>query len=164
MASVEEFIDKRDGRTYKITVIGDAVWLAENLDFKVKHSFPYENLEEYRKKYGLLYTYEAALEAIPSGWRLPKKEDWDYLFDCIGGKENTSLLSGNTFTSFHLSFGGCKEVLSGFENRDSKAYFWLASEFGNMADAVAFSKNLNYPLEILSLKQSAFSVRLVLDA
>lgn len=30
----------------------------------------------YSETYGLLYTYDAALAAIPEGWRLPSDADW----------------------------------------------------------------------------------------
>ena len=33
----------------------------------------------YSEQYGFLYTYEAALRALPEGWRLPTDEDWKAL-------------------------------------------------------------------------------------
>lgn len=35
-----------------------------------------EENDGYAEKYGLLYTYDAALKALPDGWRLPTDEDW----------------------------------------------------------------------------------------
>ena len=38
-----------------------------------------EENDGYAEKYGLLYTYDAALKALPDGWRLPTDEDWKKL-------------------------------------------------------------------------------------
>lgn len=38
----------------------------------------------YSETYGLLYTYDAALAAIPEGWRLPSDADWKNLEKALG--------------------------------------------------------------------------------
>ena len=43
-----------------------------------------EENDGYAEKYGLLYTYDAALKALPDGWRLPTDEDWKKLEQTLG--------------------------------------------------------------------------------
>ena len=67
----QEFVDDRDGQTYKFVRIGDHWWMAENLNFEVDSSFCYKDSAEYCEKYGRLYKWEVADHVCPSGWYLP---------------------------------------------------------------------------------------------
>ena len=79
--------DGRDKKTYKYTTIGTQVWMAENLNFKTENSWCYEDKATNCKKYGRLYTYDAAMNACPSGWHLPSKNEWKNLFSAIEGNK-----------------------------------------------------------------------------
>lgn len=41
---------------------------------------------EFASKFGILYTWEQATIACPTGWRLPNKSDWDLLLQSLGGQ------------------------------------------------------------------------------
>lgn len=79
--------DPRDGQTYKTVKIGKQVWMAENMNYDIKHSYCYDDDPKNCQKYGRLYTWEAALNACPSGWHLPTKEEFKTLLANVGEKK-----------------------------------------------------------------------------
>jgi uncharacterized protein (TIGR02145 family) len=76
------FTDPRDGKVYRTVKIGDQVWMAENLNYEAPGSVYYR-----KNKYGRLYSFEAAEKAVPPGWHLPNKEEWNDLVQFVGGDE-----------------------------------------------------------------------------
>ncbi len=72
------FIDN-DGKAYKTILIGDQLWMAENLAELTTDSWAYDNDESYVATYGRLYTWDAAQAACPDGWHLPTEADWSEL-------------------------------------------------------------------------------------
>ena len=104
----------------------------------------------YSETYGLLYTYEAALRAIPEGWRLPTDEDWKKLErylgmaeseverenDWRGTTEGALLKEGEHGIGFNALFGGGKMYTDGYSNwydnesfsrKGQNAYFWTST-------------------------------------
>ena len=73
------FIDIRDDREYKTILIGDQLWMAENLAYNATGSWAYNDDENNLATYGRLYTWEAALTACPVGWHLPSDAEWTVL-------------------------------------------------------------------------------------
>jgi TonB family protein len=93
----DTFTDPRDGKTYKITYIGEQVWIAENIDYRGDDGYLglcYGDMPRNRirqpencKKYGRLYDWKEAIQACPDGWHLPDNKEWQTLVDFAGGNE-----------------------------------------------------------------------------
>ena len=105
------FVDARDGKEYHYIHVGGLDWSVENLSYDLNDqdlACVYQNVDDYQKgdystvnaaKYGMLYSYEGALQAIPDGWRLPTDADWKALeasHAYLG--EDFRLLYGGYFT------------------------------------------------------------------
>lgn len=86
------FIDERDGTIYNWVRYGDQEWITENIRFETEggsfrpdlsavdaSSYDDGSSQKYYDNYGYLYNFAAANLAVPDGWRLPTKEDWDKL-------------------------------------------------------------------------------------
>ena len=102
------FTDPRDGHVYKTIEIGSQTWFAENLacedvgreitditEWKNNAAFDgwcyYENDKAtYGSTYGILYQWEVAKEACPTGWHLPANAEWDILRDYLGGYSSSA--------------------------------------------------------------------------
>lgn len=154
VACSESFTDDRDGQSYNTIQIGDQLWMAENLNFAgvggvagdeksnvvAAGSFCPEGDERNCKKYGRLYTWEAAQVACPAGWRLPTGNDFMKLI-AAADPAGVQLESGNVqpATSNHQPeiFGGQSVVAAnkaGGVLKSSSGWF----KKGNGSDAVHF--------------------------
>ncbi|MCO6490288.1 MAG: hypothetical protein J5I98_17880 [Phaeodactylibacter sp.] len=109
-------------------------WTAQNLDIDVPDSWCYEGKAANCRKYGRLYTWQAAKKAcaaLGGGWRLPTDEEWSALRDKYGGSEGAYkalIESGNS---------GFSALLGGWRNTDGRFYYlgdygnyWSATESG----------------------------------
>ncbi len=83
------YVDKRNGRSYPVRVLGSKLWFSENLSVrldskgKVAKSVDFKNcyLEsaEFCEDFGRYYTWQEAKKACPTGWHLPGDAEWrDY--------------------------------------------------------------------------------------
>jgi len=84
-------IDSRDGKKYKITAIGNQIWMAENLSYNAKNSKCYNDENSNCKKYGRLYSWETVKgnqNLCPDGWKLPSNAEWNVLVNYAGGEKN----------------------------------------------------------------------------
>ena len=122
------FTDPRDGQTYRTVLMPDnKVWMAQNLNYRdstwshndVTDSLPwvgggilgswcYGNNASNCNIYGRLYTWDAAMQACPTGWRLPALDDWRGLFQAVGGVRNGDcwLSAGHALKSSPPSWDG----------------------------------------------------------
>lgn len=81
------FEDPRDGKVYNTVVIGNQIWMAENLAFKPEtgNYWVYDNNQRNLDTYGYLYDWKTANTVCPSGWHLPSDDEWGELTNFLGG-------------------------------------------------------------------------------
>ncbi len=74
-------------------LIDGKLWMKENLHphmfarVPVVKGVAYNFKSDLDEVYGNLYTYEEAQKLCPQGWHLPTMEEWNDLFDYLGGLE-----------------------------------------------------------------------------
>ena len=109
----------------------------------------------------MLYTYEAALQAIPEGWRLPTDEDWEKLERALGmsaaeldktnewrgNREAALLKEGSEGIGFDVRYGGGRGLTNlqsndhiNYLNYGQNAYFWCSDRI--QADTVGITRNI----------------------
>lgn len=182
LASCEKdsFTDHRDGQTYRTVQIGNQTWMAENLNYKMKGSYCYDDEPTKCQKYGRLYEWEAALDACPSGWHLPSKAEFETLITSVGGEDVAGKVlksksgwksDGNGKDAYGFSalpaggrgsYGGS---YASFDFAGSYAYFWSATEDDS---GIPYEMNLDYHNDSASPgycnKYRGFSVRCLRDS
>lgn len=181
------FTDPRDEQVYNATLVGNQVWMAENLNYATDHSWWYNNSRYNGELYGRLYTWDAAQTACPPGWHLPSDEEW-------------KVLAGNADTQYgvhdpiwdHVSWRGydagkrLKDEYSWIENTGTDAFgfaglaggergssfmslsvfgrWWSATESGSTnAVTMGLSFEFDEAGQHWAHKACAFSVRCVRD-
>jgi len=173
--------DSRDGQTYRTVKIGGQVWMAENLNYETSTSVlvPEYNGKS-RDKYGLLYTWDDAKKACPSGWRLPSEEDWNELLEFVGDSATAGTklkaardwdkdrgdVIGTDDYGFAVLPAGVSHVngngVRSFSNNG--AFFWTATEHES-GRAILFV--MHYEKEVVESsrfdKETWLSVRCIMD-
>ena len=124
--------DKRDGQTYRIVKIGNQVWMAENLRFKIKESWCLDNKEVNCKKYGRFYRNGEASVLCPVGWHLPSYDEYGTLFGGVGdyrtllSKKGWDVYGGNDYYNFTILPAGYK-TNEGFAGEGQMTYLLTSS-------------------------------------
>ena len=142
-AGASTFKDSRDGQTYRVVKIGSQIWMGENLNYKAKGGFCYDNSESNCSVAGRLYNWSAAQKVCPAGWRLPTNDDFETLKETVenecGSGNAGACLKSVTFKptdgaskginkfGFDAIAGGDK-VASKFTFLGENAYFWSSTE------------------------------------
>lgn len=174
------FTDNRDKMTYKTVIIGDQEWMAENVVFDMPNAIAYYSSSEKAATYGLLYTWEDALKAVPEGFRLPNREDFRVLEQFC--QRSTGLPAGTVLKSctddwckagalgaqipgkdlfgFRALPAGLQNSYNVFNYLGNYAYFWTIDE---KDETKAYFRHLCYFSEKFNEsatnKNCAFSVR-----
>ena len=170
------FTDARDGKVYKTVKINDQVWMGENLAFKTASGCSvYENVKDYQKIHGYLYTWEAATKACPDGWHVPSMQDWWYLSNFLGGDEQSggklkqtgtatwkSPNTGATNSSGFTALASGRSEDKAMEHLGNTTFFWTNVDDD---DVTSWCGALYSSQAILSLypakKKDGYSVRCI---
>ena len=140
--------DSRDNKKYKTVIIGDQVWMAENLNYADSaktaslkgNNWCYDSVEKNCDVTGRLYTWTAAKNICPTGWHLPSLKEWLTLINAVGGentagkelKSQTGWGSSNGTDSFGFSMlpAGMGSSKGGdyFRYGGSGSLFWSSTE------------------------------------
>ncbi|HYC83898.1 MAG TPA: FISUMP domain-containing protein, partial [Chryseosolibacter sp.] len=124
------FTDARDGQTYRTIKIGNQVWLAENLNFDSGEGrYCYGNEAGNCTSHGSLYTWEAALNAVPDGWHMPSKSEYETLINYLGNSEEAyeALIIGGS-SGFDADFAGFMNTDNSFIYQGQYADHWTITE------------------------------------
>lgn len=135
------FTDERDGQEYNTVKIGDQMWMAENLKFEFPDgSWCYDDDPMICNKFGRLYSWDAAVESCPAGWRLPSDEDWMILEKNLGIPEDALDQMGwrafrdetlqENLSGFKLIMAGYRPYGDGaYDDIMDDAYFWTSTGY-----------------------------------
>lgn len=136
--------DLRDNNAYKTVIIGEQIWMAENLNYKYKDeskSVCYNDSAKYCDSYGRLYVKEIKDIVCPDKWHLPDSLEWEKIIQ-IAGEKNGPLkadsswapwqnkeTNGTNETGFSALAAGMRTALgSGYGEINRKARFWMAGK------------------------------------
>jgi uncharacterized protein (TIGR02145 family) len=195
------FTDSRDGNVYHTITIGTQVWMLENLRYlpsvigptTVSYTTPYYYVYDYDgtsisaakssvnyTTYGVLYNWEAAKTAPPSGWHLPTDDEWTQLINFLGGETiagsklkeagTTHWLSPNAGATNESGFtalpGGFTEDMFGsFTLINDSGAWWTSTQY--FSTDLAWVRNIaSYSNEALHgyfYKSIGCSVRCIKD-
>ena len=191
--SYGEFLDKRDNQVYRTLVISNHVWTAQNMNYEIEseendeiNSWCYDNEPENCKKFGRLYTWEAAKKVCPEGWHLPTKDEWLELFtehSCEIEKDDTNSIiyrcagtslkaidswdydTDNT-NEYGFSVVAAGLMTSGkFKNKGVSSYLWTATApYEIIATLVTFEYNEDFTRFVLINRNVGLPVRCVKGA
>lgn len=206
------FTDTRDNKTYKTVTIGNQIWMAENLAYlpEIDNMIPdHEHVyrvynyngtdmseakatEEYQT-YGVLYSFNAAEDACPSGWHIPSDNEWKELEMYLGmtvSEANTQNYPGrgravagilrepgtshwiyensdvNNLSLFSALPGGTGSNYQPFISKGIAAFWWTSTNYGpsQMYNRELYSEGDNLELGRRgSGTASCLSVRCVKD-
>ena len=161
------WVDSRDRKKYETVRIGKQIWMAKNLAFKVKkgNCWAYDDYSVNVSKCGYLYDWETAKKAVPEGWHLPSKAEFEALLREVGGAENAFkalFLEGSS--GFNAILCGFRNRIGEYKDQGSGADFWSATkEKKDLAWKLGLFYGRKSAGMYVSLKQVGLSVRLLKD-
>jgi len=115
-------------------------WTTANLNVNTSSSYCFEDAESNCRRYGRLYTWEAAqrgCQSLGNGWRLPTDDEWRQMAKHYGGLGNdspdkgkaayTALQSGGR-SGFNAVLAGNRSVDGQYERLEAHGFYWTASD------------------------------------
>lgn len=161
--------------------IGNQVWMAENLNITVDSGgrriacIVYKNEPGLADVYGRLYRWDEAVQACPPGWHLPSLEEWQTLFDYLGGIEtaggkmkaidgwnppNVGASNSSGFSA--LPAGGCND--GQFDGLGWATHFWSSTADGALARMPSLMNDKENAYVLTVGKNLTASVRYIRDS
>ena len=126
----EKFTDIRDGNSYRTITYDGITWMAENLKFKLPEGAVfYDNNINNLAGYGMLYDWNTAMDACPTGWHLPSGREFHDLSSHYEQKESWRFIKSDS-TSFGIQLGGMQDYEGTFSELDESGYYWTSTEYG----------------------------------
>jgi len=164
------YTDPRDGKTYQVVELKDGnIWLAQNLSFQLEEGcWAYKDSERNRSTYGNLYTWDAAMEACPPGWRIPNKAEWWELRKQYGGSKAAyaPLIDGGG-AGFNALLGGYRDSYKSYNRLKEYGCFWSSTTVNKGKRVLGFDfrrhKKGDSIAQIERFKSVGRSVRCILD-
>ncbi len=151
----------RQGNVYSTVVIGDQIWMQQNLRVTVTPDsipvtcYPYGGAESNAETYGRLYSWDVAMNGsrqekaqglCPDGWHLPSDEEWKILEMFLGMTQaeadmtnvwrgqgvGTSLGKGGS-SGYEALYAGRRSSSGGYSLLNQYEYVWTSTEYGSNA-------------------------------
>ena len=76
-----QMTDMRDTQTYALIEVSGKLWMAQDINIALANSQCYDENDAKCATNGRLYTFSAAQNACPLGWRLPNREEAQTVLD-----------------------------------------------------------------------------------
>lgn len=112
------------GQVYKTVLLNNQTWLAQNYNYNSGPGcLPYNNDPKNQAAYGMLYTFAAAAQNTPPGWRIPTQADWQALINLYGANAFTALQNSGA-NGFSAVLGGYGQTPQTFNNLGTSGYYW----------------------------------------
>jgi len=166
--------DSRDGQTYAVYKNATQYWISENMRYDAKPNGCYNDAPDNCTKFGLWYSWDAAQNVCPEGWRLPYGKEWRTLEKL---NSNKGMMFGVTplfnTEKFHARLTGgyfTSDEDAKWRGANEAAYFWNAEDLTSEdAGYASINKStLNYdddPEDMYSIEKSALlAVRCILES
>ncbi|MBO7060664.1 MAG: fibrobacter succinogenes major paralogous domain-containing protein [Fibrobacter sp.] len=181
----KQLCDFRDMQLYRIVIIGEQTWMAENLNYKTENSWcgggNVDN-EGDCSKYGRLYTWAAAVGksedecgygktcglsgkvrgVCPEGWHLPDTTEWSKLFTAVGGiSEAGKILKSQTGWNDYNGTSGNGTDAYGFSAlptgyRSNNGYFFNGGNNAYFWSATEYDSYYAYDMTLGYLYEDAY--------
>ncbi len=164
-----EYLDDRpaQNKVYRTVKIGEQEWMAQNLNYAKAGSICPLEEDSLCNLYGRLYKWDDAINACPSGWRLPNADDYKNLSNYVESNSN-GLPVGTCLKYGENNIWGFSGVFAGFRTRigaDSEygiyGYFWTSTEVEDKAKGRILVKNKDYLGYVTEYKEAMLSIRCI---
>ncbi|WP_052273337.1 FISUMP domain-containing protein [Flavihumibacter solisilvae] len=165
-----------DKNRYAVKVMKDGnLWMTDNLKLNTAGSYCFGDSVENCKKYGRLYTFEAAQNVcsrLGEGWRLPANVDWQKLTWAYAGEAIDTVavrkmafqsLKENGSAHFNAVLGGGRDLEGKYARLEAHGFYWSST---STDDSNAWFANFAKGSQALYVqkdgeKGDAFAVRCV---